>query len=113
MTEHDDHDLEERFHALRRDEAAAAPAFRATLAAARARPGKTPRRRALGFAAVAAIVASVAVAVLAIRHRLPNDLATVRLKTPTDFLLALPNEDLLRTVPQLGRVTITLDRRTP
>jgi len=31
----------------------------------------------------------------------------------TDFLLALPNEELLRSVPQLGRVTITFDRRTP
>ena len=50
---------------------------------------------------------------LTLRHGLPNDLATVRLTTPTDFLLALPNEDLLRTVPQLGRVTFTLDRRNP
>ena len=113
MTEHDDHDLGDRFHALRRDDAAIAPAFHATLAAARARPVTTSRRRELGFAVAGIIVASVAVAVLAIRHRLPNDLATLRLKTPTDFLLALPNEDLLRTVPQLGRVTITLDRRTP
>lgn len=113
MTEHDDHDLGERFHALRREDAAAAPALHATLTTARARPVKTPRRRALALAAAAAIVASVAVAVLAIRHGLPNDLATVRLRTPTDFLLALPNEDLLRTVPDLGRVTITLDRRTP
>ncbi len=113
MTEHDDHDLGDRFHALRRDDAAIAPAFRATLAAARAHGARKPQRRALGFAVAGIIVASVAVAVLAIRHRLPNDLATVRLKAPTDFLLALPNEDLLRTVPQLGRVTITLDRRTP
>ena len=89
MTEHDDHDLGDRFHALRRDDAAIAPAFRATLAAARAHGARKPQRRALGFAVAGIIVASVAVAVLAIRHGLPNDLATVRLKTPTDFLLAL------------------------
>src|SRR2546429_4955872 len=51
-----------------------APAFRATLAAARAHGARKPQRRALGFAVAGIIVASVAVAVLAIRHRLPNDL---------------------------------------
>jgi len=113
MTEHDDHDLEQRFHAQRRVESAVAPSFRATLSAARARLATTPRRRPLGLVAAAVVIASVAIAVLVIRRNLPNDLATVRLKAPTDFLLALPNEELLRTVPELGRVTITLDRRTP
>jgi hypothetical protein len=109
MTEHDDRDLGERFRALRREDAAAAPAFQATLA--RARGAGKPRRRALGLA-VALVVASVVVALLG-RRRPPTDLANVRLKTPTDFLLTLPNADLLRTVPEIGRVTITLDRRTP
>ena len=59
------------------------------------------------------VVASVVVALLLSRRGVPTDLATVRLKTPTDFLLALPNEELLRSVPQLGRVTITSDWRTP
>ena len=113
MTEHDDRDLGERFHALRREDAAAARAFRAMLTAARTRRAAPARRGALGFAAAAIVIASVAIAVSVIRRGMPNDLATVRLRTPTDFLLALPNQDLLRTVPQLGRVTITLDRRTP
>jgi len=113
MTEHDEHDLGERFHALRREDAAAAPALRATLAAARVRRAAPPRARALGLATAAIIIASVAVAVRVIRRGMPSDLGAVRLRTPTDFLLALPNEDLLRTVPELGRVTITLDRRTP
>ena len=113
MTEHDDHDLEQRFHALRRAESAVAPSFRATLTAARARRAAPPRRRLRGLVAAAVVVASVAIAVLVIRRRLPDDLATVRLHTPTDFLLALPNEELLRTVPELGRVTIIIDRRTP
>jgi len=112
MIEHEDRDLGERFHALRREDTTAAPAFRATLAAARARRAATPRRRALGLAA-AIVIAGVAVALLLARRGVPIDLATVRLKTPTDFLLALPNEELLRSVPELGRVTITLDRRTP
>ena len=112
MTERHEHDLGERFHALRREDAAAAPALRATLAAARVRRA-APRARALGLATAAIIIASVAVAVRVIRRGMPSDLGAVRLRTPTDFLLALPNEDLLRTVPELGRVTITLDRRTP
>ena len=113
MTEHTDPDLEERFHRLRRAEAAAAPAFRAMVSAARARQSAMPRRRALGLGAAAIVIAGVAVAILLTRRAVQADLATVRLKTPTDFLLALPNEELLRTVPELGRVTITLDRRTP
>jgi len=109
MTGHD-HDLEGRFHALRREEAAAAPPFRATLAAARARGPSPPRRRMLGLAAAAAVIAGGAVAFLFTRHGrrgVPGDLATVRWETPTDFLLALPNEQLLRTVPELGRVRLS------
>jgi len=119
MTEHNDHDLEERFHALRRAEAAAAPPFHTTLAAARVRGAAKPRRRTLGLAASAVVIASVAVALLLTRRGAPSDLATVRLKTPTDFLLTLPNEQLLRTVPELGRASVTgfttidLHRRTP
>ena len=119
MTEHNDHDLEERFHALRRVDAAGAPAFHATLAAARVRGAGKPRRRTLGLAAAAVVIAGVAVALLLTRRGAPTDLATVRLKTPTDFLLAVPNEQLLRTVPQLGRASVTgfttidLHRRTP
>ena len=120
MTEHNDHDLEERFHALRRAEAAAAPPFHTTLAAARVRGAGKPRRRTLGLAAAAAIViAGVAVALLLTRRAAPTDLATVRLTAPTDFLLTLPNEQLLRTVPELGRASVTgfttidLHRRTP
>src|SRR2546429_7362041 len=113
MTEHTDPDLEERFHRLRRAEATAAAAFPAMVSAARARQSAMPRRRALGLGAAAIVIAGVAVAILLTRRAVQADLATVRLKTPTDFLLALPNEELLRTVPELGRVTIILDRRTP
>ena len=109
MTEHD-REFERRFHALRREDAAGAPPFRATLAAARARGARPPHRRMLGLAAAAAVIAGVAVALLFVRHGprgVPGDLATVRWETPTDFLLALPNEKLLRTVPELGRVHLS------
>ena len=109
MTEHDP-ELERRFRALRREEAAVAPPFRATLAAARAGSPSPPRRRMLGLAAATAVIAGVAVAFLVTRrgrHAMPIDLATVRWETPTDFLLALPNEQLLRTVPELGRVRLS------
>src|SRR5205823_7562577 len=93
MTEHTDPDLEERFHRLRRAAAAATPAFQATVSAARARRSAMPRRRALGLGAAAIVIAGV-VAILLTRRAAQTDLATVRLKTPTDFLLALPNEEL-------------------
>ena len=118
MTEHNDHDLEERFHALRRADAAAAPPFHTTLAAARVRGAGKPRRP-LALAAAAIVIAGVAVALLLTLRAAPTDLATVRLTAPTDFLLTLPNEQLLRTVPELGRASVTgfttidLHRRTP
>jgi len=111
MTEHNDRDLGERFHALRREDAAAAPALHATFAAARARAATTPRRRTLALGAAAIVLAGVALALLLARRAVPTGLATVRLRTPTDFLLALPNEDLLRTVPHF--ITIDSPRRTP
>lgn len=124
MTERNDHDLGEHFHTLRREDAAAAPPFHATLAAARARAAAPPRRRTLGLAAAAVVVAGVALALLFTRpdrRGVTIGLPTVRWEAPTDFLLALPGDELLRAVPELGRVslpragftTVTPDRRTP
>ena len=124
MTERNDHDLGEHFHALRREDAAAAPPFHATLAAARAHAAAPPRRRTLGLAVAALVVASVALALLFTRpdrRGVTISLATVRWEGPTDFLLVLPGDELLRAVPELGRVslpgagftTINPDRRTP
>jgi hypothetical protein len=127
MTERNDRDLEEQFHALRREDAATAPPFQATLAAARVRHAAPPRRRMIGLAAAVVIIAGAALALLLTRPDRPDrpgvtiGLATVRWEAPTDFLLALPGDELLRAVPELGRVslpgagftTITSDRRTP
>lgn len=111
MTDHNDLDLGARFDALRREDAAAAPAWRATLAAARTRAATAPRRRTLAIGAAMVALAGVALVLRLARHPVPTGLATVRLRTPTDFLLALPNEDLLRTVPHF--ITVDSHRRTP
>lgn len=113
MIERDDHHLRKGFEALRREDAAGTPPFRATVAAARARPAAAPRHRALRLAA--ALVAVAAVVVVAtwrerVGVRLQIDLATVRWQAPTDFLLNLPGDELLRSIPQLG--SRGLDRRT-
>jgi hypothetical protein len=112
MIERDDHYLRKAFEALRREDAAGTTPFRATVAAARARPAAAPRHRVLRL--VAAVVALVAVVVVSTRRerdgvRLQIDLATVRWQAPTDFLLKLPGGELLRSVPQL--VPRGLDRR--
>jgi len=101
MTDRDDDALRERFASLRREDAAAVRPFRALLTAKRA-------ARRLGFVvrwAGAAIIVIVVVGVLlATRGRgaIAIDLATVRWEGPTDFLLRLPGEDLLRTVPRFN-----------
>ena len=118
MTERNDSDLRDRFRALRREDAAAAPPFDATLAAARARRVAPSHRRTGWLAAAAVVVAAVAVVLLFTRpdrHGRTIGLATVRWEGPTDFLLVLPGDDLLRTVPHFGRMnpSILSDRRTP
>ena len=112
MMERDDHHVKQVYEALRREDAAATPPFAATIAAARARRMARPRRRALGLAAVIVVVAVVVVSLRRERDgvRLEIDLATVRWQAPTDFLLNLPGDELLRSVPQLG--PRGLDRRT-
>jgi len=113
MIERDDHDLRKSFAALRREDAAGTPPFPATVATARAREAAAPGHRALRLAAVLVAVAAV-VLVSTWRERngvrLEIDLATVRWHAPTDFLLKLPGDELLRSVPQLG--PRGLDRRT-
>ena len=118
MIERTDSDLGDRFRTLRREDAAAARPFDATLASARARRAARPRHRTGGLVAAAVAVAGIAVALLLTRphrHRMTVDLANVRWNGPTDFLLVLPGDALLRAVPDLGRMNLStlLDRRTP
>src|SRR2546422_259976 len=89
---------------------------------ARSRGGARPGRRngpagaaTWAVCGLAAVIVVVAVVVISLRRerdgvRLEIDLATVRWQAPTDFLLNLPGDELLRSVPQLG--PRGLDRRT-
>ena len=118
MIERTDSDLGDRFRALRREDAAAARPFDTTLASARARRAARPRHRTGWLAAAAVAVAGVAVALLLTRpdrHGRTIDLATVRWEGPTDFLLVLPGDELLRSIPRFGRMNLSSlsDRRTP
>ncbi len=112
----DDRDLRERFQALRREDSGRTPSFQTTLVTGRARRAaeSAPRRRALGLAVATAVAAGVALVLLFSQHGRPGvavDLATAHWEAPTDFLLRIPGDELLRTVPQLGRVNV--DWRTP
>jgi hypothetical protein len=114
MNERDDHYLKQAFEALRREATEVTPPFASTVGAARALQGVAPRRGALGLAAVLVLAIVAVVAVSTWRGpqggRLDIDLATVRWQAPTDFLLKLPGDELLRSVPQLGPRSV--DRRT-
>src|SRR3989442_15403737 len=100
MTERNDHDLGEQFHALRREDAAAAPPFHATLAAARARPAPPPGPRRPWRAAAAAAVAGGARALRFTRPARgggePKENTTVRWKAPPPLPLPPPGEEPLR-----------------
>ena len=121
MSERDDHDLRDRFQRLRREDMAGVTPFQATLAAAAARRAASPRPPALRLAAAAAVIAALAVAVVLAtrgRHGMAIDLARAPWEVPSDFLLQVPGAELLRTVPELGRVTLPFhyvdtDWRTP
>ena len=108
MTERDTHELRDRFDALRREDLEHATPFQRLLATARARRAAPSGRRPLGLAAAAIVlVAAVLALLLSRRHRdgVPIDLAAVRWKAPTDFLLQLPGDELLRTVPEFGTMS--------
>ena len=122
MTHDHDHDLRERFAALRDEETSRAPDFDATVRAAR-KTGGTSRSRPAAWkvAAAAAIVIATGVALVAERERVTTSVIAPSAKPgaaggaapttaarpvlwrgPTDFLLEMPDSDLLGTIPALG-----------
>jgi hypothetical protein len=94
--------LRRRFATLRREEDQQAPEF-ATLWRSRAR---AQRRQTRWFAAAAcALIALLTLLWIRSVQRRPDDKTVVSItewKAPTDFLLATPGRELLRTVPEIG-----------
>jgi hypothetical protein len=102
----DDADLSERFAALRAEVQARAPTFDAVLRRSlrRQRPPGFPVRKAV-LAAAAALLLSVGVRSLLRPVRPAIDLSVTTWRGPTDFLLRVPGEASLRTLPTLGRLS--------
>jgi len=99
------------FTELRREEAARAPSFQATLSTARDRRRRAPlgwRLKLLTAGAIAVIVSLAGInsleRVLARRAFVTSLLTNEQWIGPTDFLLDAPGSALLRTIPPLGSV---------
>jgi hypothetical protein len=115
MSEDIDRELCERFARLRNEEGGVAPEFGALLR----RPVQEPRRQTAGPRLGRLVLAAVALGVVAIgltRNRRPEpgygiDPSLTSWHSPTDFLLVLPDDATLRTVPRLGE--LDLNWRTP
>ena len=96
----DDRLLRELFARLKREDRAHTPSFRTPVRRVRTRSVWVPR------VAIAAAIALVAI-VLARPDRPSSSVSVVDLgaatwRSPTDFLLATPGSDLMRTVPSFG-----------
>jgi hypothetical protein len=102
MNQPEDRDLQDRFAALRREDAASAPAFTAPRTPA-LRPPLLGLRLVPALAAVGLAIVLVAGGVLVFRpHRAPLvSLAATTWQSPTDFLLRVPGAEYLETVPRL------------
>lgn len=117
MTAPEDQDLRDRFAALRREDAAAAPPFDAVRASAVRPPSRRPRL-ARWAPAITVAAAAVLVALGVLRMRQPREplvsLATTRWQSPTDFLLRVPGAEYLEGVPRLSSwIPQTTDWRNP
>ncbi|MFQ5599370.1 MAG: hypothetical protein ACE5G2_02310 [Candidatus Krumholzibacteriia bacterium] len=107
MDDKNDRELRERFARLRSEELSRVPSFRSVRS-------RRVRSRAVVWPRVAMAVGAVVVAVVGLkigfRGEAPDPGVGRRLdlsipwESPTDFLLATPGVELLRTVPTLGGV---------
>ena len=103
MSQADDKDLVDRFAAMRRAERASAPMF----ANVRARAERQHSLRA-PFALAAAAVAATIIGVLVGRDLLRRDesalldLDAIHWTAPTDFLLNVPGNWMLRDLPEIA-----------
>jgi hypothetical protein len=98
-----DRDLRERFAELRRRDQADAGEFYSFLR--RARPRANPMRLSAWVAVGLAVM--IAVVVVSIprsgrRNIGSPEISITEWKSPTDFLLRTPGQELLRTIPRIG-----------
>lgn len=110
MTESDDKALRAAFDSLRRDQRASAPSF-ASLTAPHALEARRWRHRRGRIAIIAAAIIAVAFIWRPRANSEPDferfaaltgiDPGQVTWRAPSDFLLDLPGQDLLRTVPHI------------
>jgi hypothetical protein len=101
-----DEDLQRRFAALREHDARSIPGFDALVRRAAARPLRRGRRAALVAAGITVLVVAGAVGTLLLR-RPAFALATWR--SPTEFLLHGPGEEILRAVPSVSASVVRLE----
>jgi hypothetical protein len=100
----DDRELRERFAELRRADQARAGEYLAVLY----QPARWTRHvRPAKWAAVAGLALVIAVAVLLVerskrRYAGSHDVSITEWKSPTDFLLRTPGQEVLQTIPQIG-----------
>ena len=106
----DDRQLRELFESARRRDEASAPPFREALR--RDRPGERAVRIPLAARLAAIAIVLAIIGLLAVSGRLARPtivppvtgelLSSPRWSGPTDFLLATPGGDLLRSTPRIG-----------
>lgn len=106
MTMDDDRDLRERFGALREEDERIAPDFGRV--SSQPPSVRSPRRRALVWSGVAALVALAFLLWRPDAGEGPAPRAVIEpsittWRSPTDFLLETPGRQLLRASPAVGR----------
>lgn len=108
-TDSGDADLRRLFAELRERDRRTVPGFEALVARARVRPVRARARAPLLIAAMAVLVLIAGVAaVLLLRHPAPS-VALASWRSPTAFLLHVPGEDILRTVPSASASIVRLE----
>jgi hypothetical protein len=109
-TPSDERDLRDRFARLRRAEGGEAPSFARSIAA---RPREARPSVALTIAIAATLVLSVLFLPDDVKPTETIDLRSARWVAPTDFLLNVPGDWMLREVPRIAvpQIDTTIPRR--
>ena len=105
--EWEERDIRELFRDLRQEDERLAPSFARhwNPARSKAHASRRPGRPLRAIAAAAAALTALGVSAIIFRQpAIPPaaDISTSRWRSPTDFLLQLPGESLLKAVPRLG-----------